>query len=65
MVYSMSAGESLTIHTPGGGGYGAMANGFTSHADAKWLPPAGGQPMAYARANGSLADYAATQETRD
>ncbi|RSH93770.1 hypothetical protein EHS25_006418 [Saitozyma podzolica] len=68
----IKAGERLIIHTPGGGGYGSVdgANGETTGAMAnkkrKIVPGATAQYRStYSRANGSLAEYAAMQESCD
>ncbi|GAA6020774.1 hypothetical protein JCM10207_002019 [Rhodosporidiobolus poonsookiae] len=60
------AGDRLIIHTPGGGGYGAPASADKANGVAK--PSTNGfkvdvdKKQQYSRANGSVAQYLATQE---
>ncbi|WRT67483.1 uncharacterized protein IL334_004455 [Kwoniella shivajii] len=67
----ISAGDRMIVHTPGGGGYGALADEEGNSRPAKRakvnvVPAAMIQhPKLVSRANGSLADYAATQESCD
>lgn len=61
----MKPGEQFRIDTPGGGAYGAVGEDATPVKPVV-VPAAkavGSKP--YTRANGSLAQYAATQETCD
>lgn len=61
----MKPGERFRIDTPGGGAYGSIGE-EAARAKTVVVPAAkavGSKP--YTRANGSLAQYAATQETCD
>lgn len=62
----MKPGEQFRIDTPGGGAYGSLSSDKDKPAATVVVPAAkvgGSKP--YARANGSLSQYAATQETCD
>lgn len=61
----MKPGEQFRIDTPGGGAYGSL-NPKRMPEEVVVVPAAkvlGSKP--YARANGSLSEYAATQESCD
>ena len=70
LMNSMKAGDSMIIHTPGGGGYGHPdpasqgSEGTALRTKPAWMPAQVTQP-AYMRANGSLAGLKATQEAFD
>ncbi|WWD01069.1 hypothetical protein V866_008007 [Kwoniella sp. B9012] len=66
----VKAGDRIIVHSPGGGAYGAVESDDSSRPSKRAKPnivPAAklAHPKLVARANGSLADYAATQESCD
>lgn len=69
LTRSMKTGEQLVIMTAGGAGYGRPAEPDDEEDDDDWsiAAPAkalnNGQYFTETRANGSLAEYAATQNT--
>ncbi|OCF32026.1 5-oxoprolinase (ATP-hydrolysing) [Kwoniella heveanensis BCC8398] len=64
---NMQAGDSIVIHTPGGGGYGAAGGSKPNGVSVQDVVPAAVVPSrkTFPRANGSLSEYAATQESCD
>jgi hypothetical protein len=64
----MQVGERIIIHTPGGGGYGSLEGEAENKiTEASNIVPAALIPgrKTFPRANGSLSEYAATQQSCD